>query len=310
MPPLISIIIPTKNRTDVFTLTLDAAVASIKNIDAEIIIINDSKTQKLTLNHSTLKNVSIFNNSKNGVASARNLGATNAKSEFILFIDDDIIISEENITSVISIYKQNPRSAINLNWTYPPQLIEKIKRTQFGRFLIHYGYTSLKGWQRGLYWDDNKLFEADLIASYFLFIKKEDFMKIGGYNEAFPHAGAEDFEFAKRLKNSEIKGYCYPLSTVYHNESDRTQLKPWIQRKERAAETRKIAYNLGHNEVELKSSNIKKTIILKLYPLKNILFFILKLIPGIPFFDPIYFRIVKILNSIYLYNGFFKSIVL
>ncbi|MGZ3900046.1 MAG: glycosyltransferase, partial [Bacteroidia bacterium] len=40
----LSIIIPTKDRGDVFYKTLDAAYNAIKEINAEIIIVNDSKT--------------------------------------------------------------------------------------------------------------------------------------------------------------------------------------------------------------------------------------------------------------------------
>lgn len=254
---MLSIIIPTKDRGHIFTKTLDAIYLATAHIISEIIIINDSKTSSLQTDTKYQDKVTVINNPKSGVASARNLGAKIAKYQNLLFLDDDILVSEENISALITISSQNPDSAINFNWIYPESLTEKIKQTQFGRYLIKDGYTSLKGWSRGGKWSDTELFEIDLIASYFLCIKKSDFTLAGGYNENFPHAGAEDFEFAMRLKKIGIKNLCYPLSFVLHNEEDRMEIKPWLERKKRGGETRVIAAKLGYTQMAIHASIIK-----------------------------------------------------
>lgn len=302
----LSIIIPTKDRGIVFEKTLRSAFEAIQNINSEIIIINDSKTSEIEIPIEFEKKVKVFNNPKRGVASARNLGVLNSNYPYLLFLDDDIIISKQNISDLIECQNNYPDTAINFNWKYPDELTTKIKTTQFGRYLDDNRFTSLKGWSNNLKWYDDQIFEVDLIASYFLFISKEKFNLIGGYNETFPHAGAEDFDFAMRLKKTGLKGICNPLSMVLHNEEDRVELMPWLQRKERAAETRKIAVTLGYNEMAINANDSKISLIKTLYQFKFILLFIIKILPNHKLFDRIYYKIINILLVVYLYKGYFK----
>ncbi|MBS1650681.1 MAG: glycosyltransferase [Bacteroidetes bacterium] len=303
----LSIIIPTKDRGDIFQKTLLAAYDATKNISAEIIVVNDSKTKDVLIEQKFSDRVKIFNNPKSGVASARNYGVKNAKYDNLLFLDDDIIINENNILELITLSVQYKNTAINFNWVYPEKLVKEIQKTQFGRYLIYIDYTSLKGWSKGIYWNDKNIFEVELVASYFLFLSKEIFNLIGAYNENFPHAGAEDFDFAMRLKQKGIKGYCYPLSTVFHNEEDRIELIPWLERKKRSAETRKIAANLGYKEMEIKSTTLKVFLAKLFFIFKNIIFFALELIPNKKYFNCIYFKITTLLCSAYLYKGYFNK---
>ena len=301
----VSIIIPTKDRGDVFRKTFEAACMSIEGIQAEIIVINDSKTSSLNIIDSDI--VKVINNPKSGVASARNLGAKNSKYDCLLFLDDDIIINKENLVTALNFISLNKNCVLNLNWTYPPELMERIKSSSFGRFLFVYGFTSLRGWHRDLYWDDENIFNSELAASYFLMIKKADFDKISGYNEAFPHAGAEDFDFAKRILKHNIQSVINPKSTVYHNEADRIDLEKWLDRKRRSAETRNVAVKLGYEEMNLVTTKSKKAIVLFMYNFRKIILGLLKLIPNNKYFDFIYFRLVNNLMAMYLYKGFFNS---
>lgn len=303
----LTIIIPTKDRGNVFNKTLNAAYIAIQNISSEIIIINDSKTNKPDISNEFNDKVKVINNPKSGVASARNLGVLNSKYSNLLFLDDDILISKENIVNLVENIKKYPNSAINFNWLYPLELTQRIEKTKFGRYLIENGFTSLKGWNKNLKWEDTAVFEIDLVSSYFLSISKKNFSLIGGYNESFPHAGAEDFEFATRLKKSKIKGLCNQSCTVWHNEEDRVDMIPWLERKERSAETRKIAVSLGHSEIAINSSDLKIKLILILYKIKSVFMLSLKLIPNTKILDGLSFKIINNLLAIYIYKGFFKT---
>ena len=158
MKPTLSIIIPTKDRGYVFDQTIRSAVEAIKNRNAEIIVINDSKTSALKLPE-TYKCVKVIDNPNSGVASARNLGVKNASSDLLLFADDDTLLNESNIIAILETQKKFPNSAINLNWEYPIELVAKIQKTQFGRFLIAFGFTTAKGWYNHPSWNDNAIFE-------------------------------------------------------------------------------------------------------------------------------------------------------
>ncbi len=303
MQPIISIIIPTKDRHEIFFQTLNSICEAVKSISSEIIVINDSKTSAIKLPVG-YEHVRVIDNPKSGVASARNLGVKHASANLLLFMDDDILISKSNISDILNAHEKHPYSAINLNWEYPPELITKIMKTQFGRFLIKYGFTTSKGWYNHPSWSDQAIFESYGIASFFLLLPKPCFETAGGYDERFPHAGAEDFDFARRVTMAGVKSYINPLSKVYHNEADRNKIKPWLIRLGRSGETRKVACLLGYNEMEIKHGKIKTITYMMLSRIKPFVLFSLVLVPNYKLFDPIYFKITNLLLGTYLYEGF------
>lgn len=300
----LSIIIPSKDRPAILKETLRLAYKAVVNISAEILVVNDSKTETIALEPQYRDKVKVLDNHGSGVASARNRGARQAQGELLLFLDDDMWISEENLRATLKLHAGMQNCCINFNWVYPPELDQEIKKEQFGRYLHHYGFTSLRGWCRGQFWEDTRLFATDGITSQYLSIKKEDFWRVGGYNEDFPHAGFEDHDLYKRMKTLGIQPYIYPLSMVYHNEADRMSIKAWLARKKRGGETRKVAVEMGYAEVATHYGLKKKAVYTLLKAGKPGLYKLLLLIPNLPQFDPLYFKIVNLLLGTASYEGY------
>lgn len=300
----LSIIIPTKNRGKVFYKTLQATYEATEESHAEIIVINDSKTNHVVIEKKYSDRVKVFNNPKNGVAAARNYGAKISSFNRLLFLDDDTLINKSNISDLLVLSKQYPDAAINFSWVYPDELLERIKKTQFGRYLIHINYTSQKGWSKGSAWNDTALFETDAIASYFLSLSKDTFNLLGGYNESI---GTEDFYLSMCIKQKGIKGLCNPLSIVFHNEEDRVTVLAWLERKKWSGILRKTAVGLGYNQMGIKTNKVKILLAKLIYSLRDFFFFILKITPNKTFFDGLYFKITDFLFSAYLYKGYFSK---
>ena len=89
----ISIIIPTYNRNNLLYKHLAIAFQELSGLSYEILVINDSKTNIVNIPQDWQSAISVYNNPKQGVASARNYGASLAKSDNLLFVDDDMIIN-------------------------------------------------------------------------------------------------------------------------------------------------------------------------------------------------------------------------
>ena len=291
---VISIIIPSKDRAAILSESLDKAYKAIANIPGEIIVVNDSKTGDIFLRPEWTDKVKVFNNHKSGVASARNLGAHNASAELLFFMDDDMWLSAENVNTIISLHQHyTVKSCINLNWIYPEALLKQMKTTQFGRYLSYFGFDSLKGWRRGLSWNNEKIFPVEGITSQNLSIKVTDFIVVEGYNENFPHAGFEDHDLSKKLAKAGIQPYIYPLSQMYHNEADRMEVEAWLARKKRGGETRRIAVEMGYTELKL-NYGLGKSIAYRVLALLQPTFYtFLSLIPNIKSLDPVYFKLLN-----------------
>lgn len=303
---MLSIIIPTKNRDTVFYKTLAAAYKAIKNCKAEIIVVNDSKTNQLKLDDIYKDKVTVFDNPKSGVASARNYGVTVAKSSNLLFLDDDILICENNINYIISFLNKYPNSCLNLNWEYPQELLNKSKQNVLGRFFIKYQLNSLKGWRKGSEWSE-ELFEVTSGASYCLALSKQVFNSIKGYNETFPHAGFEDFEFNKRIHAANFKIFIEPNEVVYHNEEDKLDLNIWMQRNYNTGVTRKIAVELGNTEVKLTTPKIKQAFYKIMWPFKDVIFNLILFFYKVSLLDFFSFKLIHLLTGLFIFKGYHRN---
>lgn len=107
---MISIIIPAYNVEDYLRKCLDSIV--YQNFqDFEVIIINDGSTDN-TLSicneyNSKFKNYKIFTIENNGMAYARNLGTSEAKGEYICYIDSDDWIAPNFLSNLYKFAQKN-----------------------------------------------------------------------------------------------------------------------------------------------------------------------------------------------------------
>lgn len=299
----LSIIIPTKDRGEVFDQTLRYAANSIQHLDAEIIVVNDSEVSN-PLIPSDIQKVRLIRNLKRGVASARNTGVKESLGELLLFLDDDIIISKDSINHVLNLHSKFTNSCFNVNWEYPAVMQKNMNSTQFGRFMSSHRLTSFKGWYSDSSWRDNTLFISKSVSSFHLSIFKKDFEKTNGYNEQFPFAGFEDYDFPVQLKEAGIDFYIDSRITVFHNEVDRMKLTNWLNSQERRAVTRNIAVQLGFKELALEYGIIKRfffTLVISFY---GLLLSLLKIMPNHKIFDPLYFKLTAVLQAARIYKGY------
>ena len=113
----LSIILPTKDRQSILFKTLKTLLESTSEINCEILIIDNSTANDIHLPEALQsKLVKIFKNPGNrtSVFSSRNYGASLAQSDQLLFLDDDILITNESLRFAIEFQKQNWDTNINI----------------------------------------------------------------------------------------------------------------------------------------------------------------------------------------------------
>jgi glycosyltransferase involved in cell wall biosynthesis len=89
--PQVSVVVPTHNRRELLTTTLQSLVAQ-RDVDLEVLVVDDDSADGTveTLaarNHPSVRVLS--NPGPRGVATARNLGIASARGEWVAFCDDD-----------------------------------------------------------------------------------------------------------------------------------------------------------------------------------------------------------------------------
>lgn len=299
----LSIIIPTKDRGPIFLETLENAVEATRHLDAEIIVVNDSSTSELTV-PPYLSKVTVLQNAKSGVASARNTGARKATGTILLFLDDDILVNRTSVDQILKLHETFPASCFNLNWTYPPSLEAELTKSSFGRLMKRKGLDHFKGWYNDVSWVDHNLFHSKSVASFHLSIHRLDFERTGGYNEAFPFAGFEDHDFPQRLRKAGISTYIDSRVTVFHNEKDKVKVENWLVAQGRRAITRRIAAQEGYRELMLRYPWWKIVLFTALHPLSSIDVKILRLIPNKKSADGVYGLVLGFFVASRIYFGY------
>jgi glycosyltransferase involved in cell wall biosynthesis len=110
-PGLVSIIVPTYDRSELLRSTLDSLMSQIYS-NFEIIVVDDGspddKTKILCESYSKVKYLRIKNSG--GPARPRNEGIRLAGGDFIAFVDDDDIWLENKLSKQISILESQPET--------------------------------------------------------------------------------------------------------------------------------------------------------------------------------------------------------
>lgn len=206
--PLISIVIPTCNRSEDLQKCLDALFETyqLENIKTdvissytikyqsqifEIIVANDGLDIQLDFQHQ-FRQVRLISGPKKGPAANRNSGATYARGEWILFIDDDCIADKRCIIEYIKCIQSNPDC-------------DAIEGCVLTRDTFKGGLETCPLNTHGnCFWSANIL------------IKKTIFQTLGGFDETFRLPRFEDAEFFLRLKNFGAKISFASQAIVYH----------------------------------------------------------------------------------------------
>jgi len=166
----------------------------------EIIIVNNDQKEKIELD--LQDNLKIINNAKNvGFGAGNNVGAKLAKGDIVLFLNPDTEIISTEIEKVIALFNQDNKidivgSQLRLNnnevqpWSagHEISLINLIKNN-LG--LVK----SQKIWKA----EEEKM--VDWVAGTALFIRKDIFEKVGGFDEKF-FMYFEDMDLCKRVRET------------------------------------------------------------------------------------------------------------
>lgn len=187
--PLLTVVIPYYNQAHTVDETLESLSAQTFT-RFEVIVVNDGSTDKdsikkldnLKENYPHL-HIKVINKDNGGVASARNSGVSEAKTEYIICLDSDDILHSSYIEKVLLVLESRPDISIVTT-----------DREDFGVVTgIHrYGdFNPLK-----LY-SDNMVTTA---AAY----RKSEWEKVGGYKIGI---GYEDWEFWLNLVEKGANGY-------------------------------------------------------------------------------------------------------
>jgi glycosyltransferase involved in cell wall biosynthesis len=224
--PSISVIIPTKNRV----MFLEKALQSVSNQTLkpiEVIVVDDGSSQEsevvdLLKNFEGVLNIrSIHNKLSVGQAAARNLGAKEAKSDLIAFLDDDNVLYPNHLQQCYDELLRGELDAVTpflsqkfsdrpFNEIGAPQMIAVFCGEYFGELNSHY----------------------NVICDSHILMKREKFLEIGGFPDGFPVA-QEDWALGLKMLGKNLRFGTTTNPSVYYRlnldgvQNSSSGFKPW-----------------------------------------------------------------------------------
>ena len=190
----LSVIITTRDRELLLRSCLDSIVKNNLTIPYEVIIVDDASsdgTNKIDSNEYPHLNLIVIRNKQQlMMVRSRNLGARNAKGEFVLFVDDDNEIDTNMVESLISHLEKNPSVGL-----VGPTMYHKGSDLPY---LTSQRINLFTGKTKGIISTVNKCSSSDGIPNVFM-IRKRALEKNNYFDERIVQTFTEpDFAFAAR----------------------------------------------------------------------------------------------------------------
>lgn len=237
--PSFSIVVPTFRRPDALHDTLGALLAlDYEHSRYEIIVVDDGADETTDGIVRRLRGqgveISLQAQHQRGAASARNRGARLATGNLLLFIDDDLLVDPGHLQQHCETRDRHGDAIVNGAWEFAPNVLRSLRGTPFGRFRIDLE----RQFQQDAVCESagDGCFKMALLGSWDLALRRDLFWELGGFDEEFPVAGAEDQDFSLRARAA---GGLLLLDTgirCLHNDN-RINLRAYCAREERSAQT-------------------------------------------------------------------------
>lgn len=177
--PEFSVIIPTLNEEKCIGHCIDSIFAAACEQPGLEIIVVDNGSNDRTIDISRQKGVQVYEEPDANVSSLRNIGAKKSKGKTLAFMDADCTVDESWLKAA-SIYINRPDIVC---FGAPPTIPEKATWVQKSWYQIRDKAQKAK--------------ETDWLETMNMFVKREQFFAVGGFDEQL--VTCEDYDISVRL---------------------------------------------------------------------------------------------------------------
>jgi GT2 family glycosyltransferase/glycosyltransferase involved in cell wall biosynthesis len=212
----VSIVIPVFNQLR-FTQACLASLQEHQGADRfEIIVVDDCSTDETSESVRQVPGVVYLRNETNsGFIASCNRGAENARSKYLVFLNNDTLVRDRWLRALVDTFSEDPKAGI-----VGSKLIYPDGRLQEAGGII---WQDASGWNYGKFDDHQKpeynyLREVDYCSAAALMIPKSLFESVGGFDSRYSPAYYEDTDLAFKVRRAGYKVLYQPLSEVIHYE--------------------------------------------------------------------------------------------
>jgi GT2 family glycosyltransferase/SAM-dependent methyltransferase len=224
-PPLVSIIIPTKDRLDLIARCMESILEKTSYGNYEIIVLDHESSDppvieyfRRLLSQDKVRFINVsgeFNYSK-----INNLGAKQARGEILLFLNNDIeVIDPDWLNEMVTQTIRPEIGCVGAKLLYPNN------KVQHGGVIM--GLGGVAGHSHKHFHSDDPGYKHRLklvqnysaVTAACLSIRKSVFEEVGGFNEKNLKVAFNDVDLCLKVKQSGYRNLWTPYSVLIHHES-------------------------------------------------------------------------------------------
>lgn len=221
----LSIVILNYNVRYFLELALKSVQAAISEIEAEIIVVDNNSTDKSCQMVKTLfPEVTLIENKENfGFSKGNNIGVAIAKGEYICILNPDTVVAEDTFKKLLNFSDRKEKLGIvgcrliNGSGVYLPESKRNIPK-------VLVSLKKILGFPKSYYANhlsQKSIGEVDVLVGAFMFVKKEVYKAVGGFDEDYFMYG-EDIDLSYKMLTHGYKNYYYGEATIIHFKGEST----------------------------------------------------------------------------------------
>ncbi len=221
----LSVIILNYNVRFFLELCLKSVQAAIKDLDAEIIVVdNHSSDDSCQMVKQFFPKVILIENKENyGFSKGNNIGVAQAKGEFVCILNPDTVVAEDTFKILLDFAKSKPKMGIvgcklvdgkghflpesKRNVPTPLVSIKKILGNSKTYYANHV--------------EEDETGEVAVLVGAFMLLKREIYNEINGFDEDYFMYG-DDMDFSYRVIKAGYQNYYNPSTTIIHFKGEST----------------------------------------------------------------------------------------
>ena len=206
-------------------LCLKSVQAATTNLDAEVIVIdNNSKDDSCKMVKQLFPEVNLIQNTKNyGFSKGNNIGVAKAKGEYICILNPDTVVAEDTFVKLLKFADQQTNlgmvgcKLIDGKGKYLPESKRNVPvvRVAFQKMLGN----SSKYYANHL--SENSIGKIDILVGAFMFMKKDTYDEVGGFDEDYFMYG-EDIDLSYKVLNAGYNNFYFGETTIIHFKGEST----------------------------------------------------------------------------------------
>jgi len=224
-PPLVSIIIPTKDKVDLLKNCINSILNKTKYKNYEILIIDNRSEEEGTFRYfeeiKKFKNIRVIKyDDEFNFSAICNFGVKHAKGELILLLNNDTeVLNEDWLEEMVRHAIRKEIGCVGAKLYYPDGTI------QHGGVILGLGGVaghSHKHFPKdhpGYYCRLNLVQNLSAVTAACLMVKKEIYEEVGGLDEENLKVAFNDVDFCLKVREAGYRNLWTPYAELIHHES-------------------------------------------------------------------------------------------